>query len=81
VAALVPEAFQRRHAAGWHAAWDSGALDPSGTVMIPVRHANGQTRRYASHIFPIRDPHGALLAVGAAWSPPDDRDREIRPLE
>lgn len=39
--------------------------------MIPVVCADGQTRSFASHIFPIRDPHGELLAVCAAWSPPD----------
>lgn len=81
VAGLVPEAFQRRHAGGWRAAWDTGLLNASGTVMIPVVCADGETRRFASYIFPIRDPHGALLAVGAAWSAPSDRDGEIRPLE
>ena len=28
--------------------------------MIPVVCADGETRSYASHIFPIRDPHGEL---------------------
>jgi PAS domain S-box-containing protein len=81
VSGLVPENFQRRHAAGWRTAWDTGAMEPSGTVMIPVVCADGQTRRYASYIFPIRDPHGELLAVAAAWSPPHDRDSDIRVLE
>lgn len=81
VSGLVPEAFQRRHAGGWRAAWDTGVLEPSGTVMIPVVCADGETRRYASYIFPIRDPHGDLVAVAAAWSPPDERDVEIRALE
>ena len=40
--------------------------------MIPVVCADGETRSHASHIFPIRDPHGELLALCAAWSPPHD---------
>jgi PAS domain S-box-containing protein len=80
VVRIVPEAFRRRNAAGWRASWDRGILEPSGTSMIPVICADGETRRYASYIFPIRDPHGALVAVGAAWSPPGDGDRDIPPL-
>jgi len=59
----------------------TGVLEPSGAVMIPVVYSDGQTRSYASHIFPIRDPHGELLAVGAAWSPQHDRDTSLRPFE
>lgn len=80
VSVLVPAAFRRRHTAGWRAAWATGVLEPSGAVMIPVVCADGETRSYASHIFPIRDPHGGLLAVCAAWSPPHDRDASLRPL-
>ena len=80
VSVLVPAAFRKRHAAGFRAAWATGTFEPSGAVMIPVVCADGETRSYASHILPIRDPHGALLAVCAAWSPPHDRDATIRPL-
>ncbi len=78
---LVPAAFRQRHTAGFRAAWATGALEPSGTVMIPVICADGETRSFASYIFPIRDPHGVLLAVCAAWSPPHERDAALRFLE
>jgi PAS domain S-box-containing protein len=81
VSVLVPAAFRRRHTAGFRAAWATGVLEPSGAVMIPVVCADGETRSYASHIFPIRDPHRELLAVCAAWSPPHDRDASLRPLD
>lgn len=77
---LVPSAYRRRHIAGWRQAWASGALEPSGAVMVPVVCADGETRAYASHIFPIRDPHGRLLAVGAAWTPSHDRDAALRSI-
>ena len=81
VSVLVPAAFRQRHTAGWRAAWATGVFEPSGAVMIPVVCSDGRTRSYASHIFPIRDPHGQLLAVGAAWSPQHERDASLRPLE
>ncbi len=81
VSVLVPAAFRQRHTAGWRAAWATGVLEPCAAVMIPVVCSDGQTRSYASHIFPIRDPHGELLAVGAAWSPQHGRDTSLRPLE
>lgn len=80
VSVLVPAAFRQRHTAGWRAAWATGILEPSGAVMIPVVCMDGETRTFASHIFPIRDPHGELLAVGVAWSPPHDRDASLRSL-
>ena len=78
---LVPPAYRRRHTAGFRQAWASGVLEPSGAVMVPVVCADGETRSYASHIFPIRDPYGRLLAVGAAWIPPDDRDASLRTID
>jgi len=81
VSVLVPAAFRRRHTAGFRAAWATGVFEPSGAVMIPVVCADGQTRSFASHIFPIRDPHGELLAVCAAWSPPHERDASVRLLD
>jgi len=81
VSVLVPSAFRRRHTAGFRAAWATGAFEPSGAVMIPVVCADGETRSFASHIFPVRDPHGELLAVCAAWSPPHDRDASVRLLD
>jgi PAS domain S-box-containing protein len=81
VSVLVPAAFRRRHTAGFRAAWATGVLEPSGAVMIPVMCADGETRSFASHIFPIRDPHGQLLAVCAAWSPPHERDASVRLLD
>ena len=80
VSVLVPAAFRRRHTAGFRAAWATGVFEPSDAVMIPVVCADGETRSFASHIFPIRDPHGELLAVCAAWSPPHERDASLRPL-
>ena len=81
VSALVPAAFRRRHIAGFRAAWATGVFEPSGTVMIPVVCADGATRSFASHIFPIRDAHGDLVAVCATWSPSHERDASIRLLE
>jgi PAS domain S-box-containing protein len=81
VSVLVPSAFRRRHIAGFRAAWATGVFEPSGAVMIPVVFADGETRSFASHIFPIRDPHGELLAVCTAWSPPHARDASIRLLD
>jgi len=81
VSLLVPAAFRRRHTAGFRAAWATGVFEPSGAVMIPVVCADGETRSFASHIFPVRDPHGQLLAVCAAWSPPHERDASIRLLD
>jgi PAS domain S-box-containing protein len=81
VSVLVPAAFRRRHTAGFRAAWATGVLEPSGAVMIPVMCADRETRSFASHIFPIRDPHGQLLAVCAAWSPPHERDASVRLLD
>jgi hypothetical protein len=49
--------------------------------MIPVVCADGETRSYASHIFPIRDAHGELIAVCATWSPPHQRDAALRLLD
>jgi hypothetical protein len=71
----------RRHTAGFRAAWATGVVEPSGAVMVPVVCADGRTRSFASHIFPIRDPHGELLAVCAAWSPPHERDASLRLLD
>ena len=81
VSVLVPAVFRRRHTAGFRAAWATGVLEPSRAVMIPVVCADGETRGYARHIFPIRDPHGEVLAVCAAWSPPHDRDASVPPLD
>ena len=81
VSVLVPAAFRRRHTAGFRAAWATGAFEPSGAVMIPVVCADGETRSYASHIFPICDPYGKLLAVCAAWSSPHERDASVRLLD
>ena len=78
---LVPPAYRRRHTAGFRQAWASGVLEPSGAVMVPVVCADGETRSYASHIFPIRDPYGRLLAVAAAWMPPDGRDASLRSID
>ena len=74
VSVLVPAASGDGTRQGFRAAWAMGVLEPSGAVMIPVVCADGETRSYASHIFPLRDPHGELVAVCAAWSPPHDRD-------
>jgi len=81
VSVLVPAAFRRRHTAGFRAAWATGAFEPSRSWMIPVVCANGETRSYASHIFPVRDAHGELIAVCGTWSPPAERDASLRPLE
>jgi len=81
VSALVPAEFRRRHIAGFRAAWAAGDFEPSSAVMIPVVCADGETRSYASYIFPIRDPHGELLAVAAAWSPRHERDASVRLLD
>jgi PAS domain S-box-containing protein len=81
VSSLVPAAFRRRHTARFRSAWATGALEPSRSWMIPVVCADGETRSFASHIFPIRDAHGELIAVSATWSPPADRDASLRPLE
>ena len=75
---LVPPAFRRRHTAGFRQAWATGVLEPSGAVMVPVACADGETRTYASHIFPIRDQYGRLLAVGVTWTPPHDRDASLQ---
>jgi len=80
VSVLVPAAFRRRHTAGFRAAWATGALEPSRSWMIPVVCADGETRSFASHIFPIRDAHGELIAVSATWSPPHGRDASLQPL-
>jgi PAS domain S-box-containing protein len=77
---LVPSAYRRRHISGFRQAWASGVLEPSGAVMVPVRCADGETRRYAGHFFPIRDPYGRLLAVGAAWTPPHEHDASLRSI-
>lgn len=81
VSVLVPAAFRQRHTAGFRAAWATGVFEPSGAVMIPVVCADGETRSFASHIFPIRDAHGMLLAVGATWSAPHPQDGALRPLD
>jgi PAS domain S-box-containing protein len=81
VSVLVPASFRRRHTAGFRAASATGALEPSRSWMIPVVCADGETRSFASHIFPIRDAHGELIAVSATWSPPQGRDVSLRPLE
>ena len=72
VSVLVPAAFRHRHTAGFRAAWATGVVEPSGAVMIPVVCADGETRSFASHIFPIRDPHGELLAVCTPIPSTDD---------
>ena len=60
VSVLVPASCRRRHTAGFRAAWSTGVFEPSGTVMIRVVCADGETRSFASHIFPIRNPRGEV---------------------
>lgn len=49
-------------------------------IMIPVMCADGIARRFASHLLPIRAPHGEMLAVAAVWAPHSGRDRKVRLL-
>lgn len=77
---LVPEHLRARHGAGWRDAWSRGGSVPGSSVLIPVRCADGEVRRFASCISPILDAHGAMIAVMATWSAPSERDDELTPL-
>ena len=80
VAVIVPDEFHARHFAGWGRAWKEGDFSVGAPIMIPVRCADGQTRRFASQLSPVRAPHGQLVAVMAVWTPPSDADAGVRPL-
>jgi PAS domain S-box-containing protein len=79
---LVPSDFRKRHMAGWRSVWRSGRMSPpTRPVMIPVVRADGVVHHFASHLVPIRAPHGELLAVAAVWMAQSDADAGVAELQ
>jgi PAS domain S-box-containing protein len=82
IESLVPKEYVARHRRGWGHVWETGKMPPpGGPIMIPVVCADRAVRRFASHLVPLRAPHGELLAVAAVWVPPSDADVDVRQLD
>ena len=82
IESLVPREYVARHRKGWSEVWDTEEMPPpAGPIMIPVVCGDGAVRRFASHLLPVRAPHGQLLAVAAVWVPPSHADVGVRELE
>ncbi len=59
-----------RHWIGYRKAWETGIRDAERIAMMPVLCADGEVRRFAGHLLPVKGPHGALAAVAGIYSRP-----------
>ena len=74
---IVPEPFRARHWIGYRKAWETGIRDAERIAMMPVLCADGEVRRFAGHLLPVKGPHGALAAVVGIYSRPSAADHGL----
>ena len=74
---IVPEAFRERHWIGFRRAWEHGIADGQRIAMMPVLCADGEVRRFAGHLLPVKGPHGALAAIAGVYARPSDADHGL----
>lgn len=74
---IVPELYRERHWVGYRRAWTGGIREAHRVAMMPVLCADGEVRRFAGHLLPIKGPHGALAAIAGVYSPPSDADQDL----
>lgn len=78
---LIPEQFRARHWAAWDRAWELGQVPEGSASMIPVKCADGATRRFAGRLTAVRGPHGQLVAAMAVWAAPSEADATLTAME
>lgn len=71
---IVPEEFRERHWIGFERAWTDGISDHPRIAMMPVLCADGEVRRFAGHLLPVRGPHRELAAIAGVYSRPSAAD-------
>lgn len=74
---IVPEPYRDRHWNGYRRAWQDGIEDAPRIALMPVLCSDGEVRRFAGHLLPIKGPHGALAAIAGIYSRPSDVDRNL----
>lgn len=74
---IVPVEFRERHWVGYRRAWNEGIAEAPRVAMMPVLCADGEVRRFAGHLLPIKGPHGALAAIAGVYAPPAEEDAEL----
>ena len=74
---IVPEQFRERHWIGFRRAWSHGIADAPRIAMMPVLCADGEVRRFAGHLLPMKGPHGELAAIAGIYSPSSEADANL----
>ena len=74
---IVPESYRERHWIGYRRAWEEGIKEAQRIALMPVLCADGEVRRFAGHLLPIKGPHGALAAIAGIYSRPSDADKGL----
>jgi len=74
---IVPEEFRERHWLGYRRACTDGIADAERVAMMPVLCADGQVRRFAGHLLPVRGPYGALAAIAGIYAAPTEADSDL----
>lgn len=74
---IVPEPYRERHWIGYRKAWEEGIKEAQRVALMPVLCADGEVRRFAGHLLPIKGPHGALAAIAGIYSRPSDADKSL----
>ena len=74
---IVPDPFRARHWVGYRKAWSEGIKDAPRVAMMPVLCADGEVRRFAGHLLPVKGPHGALAAIAGIYSKASSADAAL----
>lgn len=74
---IVPEEFRERHWIGYEKAWSEGLRDMQRIALMPVLCADGEVRRFAGHLLPVKGPHGELAAIAGIYTAPSERDADL----
>lgn len=74
---IVPVEFRERHWVGYRRAWTDGIDDAPRVAMMPVLCADGEVRRFAGHLLPVKGPHGGLAAMAGIYSAPAEADSRL----
>ncbi len=74
---IVPEPYRDRHWIAYRRAWDEGIEDAQRIAVMPVLCSDGEVRRFAGHLLPIKGPLGALAAIAGIYSRPSDADTNL----
>jgi PAS domain S-box-containing protein len=77
---FIPEELRNRHWIGWHRAWERGDIRDNLVAMIPVLCQDGEVRRFAGRLLPVKGPHGELVAAMGVWSPATEHDAALYQL-